>query len=100
MERTEVGKPLNIVEKNIMLTNEVMQYLYKNHILLENIPDNFRLVLLPDDDAEVREYNIKLLDQYISDDAPVVFVRMHLASEQYLHNYQNYNIYAPLAAVR
>jgi hypothetical protein len=97
MERTEVKAPVNIVEKNIMLTNEAMQYFYKNFTIMENLPDNFRLVLLPDDDAELREYNIKILTQYIYDDVPVVFVRMHLASGQHLHYYQHYNIYAPLA---
>jgi hypothetical protein len=97
MEKSEVKKPMNIVEKNIMLINEVMQYFYKNNMIIENLPENFRLVLLPDDDAELREYNIKLLSQYISDDTPVVFVRMHLASEKKLHYYQGYNVYAPLA---
>ena len=97
MERTEVIAPVNIVEKNIMLTNEVMQYFYKNFTIMERLPDNFQLVLLPDDDPELREYNIKLLNQYIFADAPVVFVRMHLASERNLHCYQKYNVYAPLA---
>ncbi len=97
MERTEVIDPVNIVEKNIMLTNEVMQYFYKNFKIMERLPDNFQLVLLPDDDPELREYNIKLLNQYIFADVPVVFVRMHLASEKNLHCYQNYNVYAPLA---
>lgn len=95
MERTS---PLNIVEKNIILSNEVMLYFYKNNSLMDSLPDNFRLVLLPDDDAELREYNIKLLDQYIFDDTPVVFVRMHVASKHNLHDYQNFNVYAPMAA--
>ncbi len=97
MERTEITYPVNIVEKNIMLTNEVMQYFYKNIMLMDTLPDNFRLVLLPDDDAELREYNIKLLNQYIYDDVPVVFVRLHVASKRNLHDYQHFNVYAPLA---
>jgi hypothetical protein len=98
VERTEVTYPVSIVEKNIMLTSEVMQYFYKNHTVLDALPDNFRLVLLPDDDAELREHNIKLLDQYIFDDAPVVFVRMHVASKHNLHYYQKFNVYTPLAS--
>lgn len=75
-----------------------MLYFYKNNSLMDTLPDNFRLVLLPDDDAELREYNIKFLDQYIFDDTPIDFVRMHVASKHNLHDYHNFNVYAPMAA--
>ncbi len=35
-----------------------------------------KLVILPDDDPEIRLYNLELLDKYGSEDQPVVFARI------------------------
>jgi hypothetical protein len=67
--------PDNAVERNIRLTGEVMRYLAQNHNIFRLLPQNFELVILPDDDPEMRSYNLELLAQYSRDDKPVVFAR-------------------------
>ncbi len=68
----------NAVERNIRLTGEVMRYLAKNPNIFSILPEKFELVILPDDDPEMRSYNLELLAQYSIDDKPVVFARTKL----------------------
>lgn len=79
----EVGsnKPERTVERNVALLGDLMRFLLEEPQVLAALPDNFELVILPDDDAELRLYNLELLDQHGSEGKPVVFVRMPSVEE-------------------
>ena len=58
--------------------------------------ENFELIILPDDDPEMRLYNLELLDKYGTEGKPIVFVRMRSHPEEKV--YQGYmNLYIPVA---
>jgi hypothetical protein len=66
----------DIATRNITLTGEIMRYLLDNPKIFESLPDNFELVVLPEDDPEIRMYNLELLDKYGSEGKPIVFARI------------------------
>ena len=66
----------DIAKRNITLTGEIMRYLMGNPKVFESLPDNFELVILPEDDPEIRMYNLELLDKYGSEGKPIVFARI------------------------
>ena len=68
--------PANVVEKNIRLTGKIMQYLLDNPQIFDSLPNNFELVILPEDDPEMRLYSLELLDKYGSEGKPIVFARI------------------------
>lgn len=65
-----------IVERNVRLTDEIIRYIFNNPSVLDVLPDKFELVLLPEDDPEVRQLNLDLLDKYGSEGKPIVFARI------------------------
>jgi hypothetical protein len=81
MVETKIGVPAAAVEKNILLTSEVMRYLQKNPQVFNALPDNFELVILPEDDPEMRLYNLELLDKFASEHKPIVFARIKSRQE-------------------
>jgi hypothetical protein len=76
MAKTKVNTPPDVVERNLKLTGEIMRYLLDNPQIFNSLPDNFELVILPDDDPDMRLYNLDLLDKYGSEGKPVVFARV------------------------
>jgi hypothetical protein len=76
MAQTKVNAPAHIVERNIQLTGEIMRYLLNRPQTFESLPDKFELVILPDDDPEIRLYNLELLDRYGSEGKAIVFARL------------------------
>lgn len=76
MAQAKVNKPSGVVERNLWLTGEIMRYLLNNPRVFDSLPDNFELVVLPDDDPGVRLYNLDLLDKYSSAGKPIVFARI------------------------
>jgi hypothetical protein len=66
----------DIAKRNIALTGEIMRYLLGNPKVFESLPDKFKLVILPEDDPEIRMYNLELLDKYGSEGKPIVFARI------------------------
>jgi hypothetical protein len=87
----------NVVERNIALTGELMRYLLEHPQVFNALPDNFELVILPDDDPEMRLYNLELLDTYGSQSKPIVFVRLKSAREGILSE-ASPSLYVPVAA--
>ncbi len=69
-------KQNHIVERNITVLGQVMQYLLAEPRVLNSLPANFELVILPEDDPELREYNLELLDKFGRENKPVVFARI------------------------
>ena len=89
--------PKSVVERNITLVGELMDYLLKKPRVFSSLPDSFELVILPDDDPEVRLYNLELLDVYGSQGKPVVFVRIKSHQETSLSQ-TPLSLYVPVAA--
>ena len=65
-----------IVERNVRLTGQIIKYILDNPKMLDVLPDKFELVLLPEDDPEVRQLNLDLLDKYGNEGKPIVFARI------------------------
>ena len=49
MARTKVSGPKDVVERNIALTGELVRYLLEQPQVLSSLPDDFELIILPDD---------------------------------------------------
>ena len=93
MDETKVSVPKDVVERNIALTGKMMHYLLERPQLFNSLPEKFELVILPDDDPQMRSYNLELLDIYGSEDRPIVFVRINSVQD-----YASPNLYIPVAA--
>jgi len=93
----QAKKPKQVVERNLALTEKLMRYLLAQPRLLNSLPHSFELVILPDDDPELRLYNLKLLDTYGSEGKPVVFVRLESSHRVSMEQVRP-NLYVPLAA--
>jgi hypothetical protein len=92
----QTKKPKNVVQRNITLLEDLMRYLLAKPQILDSLPDNFELVILPDDDPEMRLYNLDLLDTYGSDGKSIVFVRMKSSREA--DDHARPSLYVPLVA--
>lgn len=95
MAKAKVSTPKDVVERNIALSGEIMRFLIDNPNVFKSLPDDFELIILPDDDPEMRIYNLDLLDVYGSQGKPVVFARV--ASSRY-HLERQPSLYIPLMA--
>lgn len=63
-------------ERNLELQTAFMQYILDHPDILDRLPDDFRLVILPDDDPELGQRNLELLGRQGDADTPVVIARM------------------------
>lgn len=97
MAAKKIKEPRNVVSRNIELTGEVMRYLLNHPKVFNSLPDSFELVILPDDDPEMRSYNLELLDRFGSEGKPVVFVRLKTGREALFEQAPPF-LYIPLAA--
>ena len=73
---------MTVVSRNIALTSEVLRSMLEEPEVLDQLPANFELVVLPADEPELRLYNLELLDKFGSEGKPVVFVRMSAGQKQ------------------
>jgi hypothetical protein len=78
----EITVPTDVVERNLSLTGKIMRYLLDNPQVFGSLPDKFELVILPDDDPEIRSYNLELLDKHGSEGKSIVFARMKAHAEE------------------
>ena len=76
MAQRKIAAPKDTVERNISLTGKIMKFLMDSPQIFDSLPEKFELVILPDDDPVIREYNLELLDKYGSEDKPIVFARV------------------------
>jgi hypothetical protein len=74
-------RPNKAVERNIALLEKLMQYLLAEPHVFSALPDSFELVILPEDDPEIRLYNLELLDRLGSEGKPIVFARIKSAQK-------------------
>jgi len=65
--------------------------------MIESLPDEFELVVLPEDDPEIWLYNLDLLDRYGSEGKPVVFARIRAHVDAVIPEVKP-SLFVPLAA--
>ncbi|MBA7702189.1 MAG: hypothetical protein GH144_05350 [Clostridia bacterium] len=65
-----------MIKKNLDLHAEFMRYTFENPNALDRIPKGSRLVILPDDDPQLYEENLKIVKDSQQKKLPVVIVRM------------------------
>jgi len=85
----------DIAERNITLVGQIMEYLIDHPKVFDVLPDNFELVVLPEDDPEISMFNLELLNKYGSEGKPIVFARVKLGNE---FKHFEPNIFVPVAA--
>ncbi len=68
----------DIVNKNLDIHSEWMGYVFKNRDMLERIPKQAVLVILPEDDQELYNENYKILQENKRKAVPVFVVRIGL----------------------
>ena len=66
----------DIVRKNLDLHAEWMKYVFENPDVLDRIPKNAVLVILPEDDEELYRENYTVLEENKGKGIPVLIVRM------------------------
>jgi hypothetical protein len=93
----DTNRPDNVVSKNIILTGKVTKYLIEHPSMLESLPENFVLVVLPEDDRELSAYNLELLAAHDQDNKPVVFACLR-AGNYSLEEETPLAFYAPVPA--
>jgi len=64
------------IKKNLDLLNEFMKFAFENPEVLEGIPPEAELIILPINDPELYEYNKKAATKVMSKGEKVVFVKM------------------------
>ena len=74
-----------------------MRYTLAHPEILDHLPDDFELIVLPDDDAALRRYNLDLLSHYGSEGKPVVFVRLAVSTHVDFEHIRP-DVYVPLPA--
>ncbi len=84
-----------IIKRNLELMELVTQYILGEPALLERLPPEFRLVILPEDDPELSLYNLNLLNKHSSFNKAIVMVR--LCAQQLKFESQIPQLYVPLA---
>jgi len=75
MAETKTSAPPDVVERNIALVGQITQYLLDHPDVFASLPDDFELVVLPEDDPEIRQHNLDLLDK-VGSSKPIVFARV------------------------
>ena len=65
-----------IVRRNLELMNDFMQVALKDASLLERIPQGAQVVILPDDDPELRAINEGIAARMVKRGEQVVVIRM------------------------
>lgn len=72
MSRTEK----EMIEQNIELSTEFSRYLFDNPDLDESIPPDAEIVLLPEFDNELRDFNLELGKKLEATGSKVVYIKI------------------------
>ena len=65
-----------IVKRNLDLVASVTRFILERPDILDRLPPDFRLVVLPEDDRELSQYNLDLLARRSDPSKVVVIVRL------------------------
>ncbi|MFH1953981.1 MAG: DUF5647 family protein [Pseudomonadota bacterium] len=71
-----------IFSKNLILTTEFDRYVLEHPEFAEKIPENAQVVLLPEDDLELRQKNIEIAKAQRESGQPVVYVEIEKVAPQ------------------
>ena len=63
-------------EKNMTLSTEFSRYLFEHPELEKQIPKNAQVVILPEDEPELCEFNKKIAEEQREEGQPVVYVKV------------------------
>lgn len=85
----------DIVERNISLSGQIMKYLLDHPQVFDGLPDDFELVILPEDDVEITLFNLELLKKRSGQGKPVVLARVKSRAEKIT---SEPSIFVPIAA--
>lgn len=85
----------NIVERNIALSGQIMKYLLDHPRMFDVLPDDFELVILPEDDQDITLFNLELLKKRSQQGKPVVLARVKSSAEKIT---SEPSIFVPIAA--
>ena len=64
------------IKKNLDLLNDFMKYAFDKPEVLEKIPPDTELIILPIDDPELCEYYKKIANKILSQGKKVIFAKM------------------------
>jgi len=64
------------IKKNLDLLNEFMKYAFEKPSVLDEIPPDAELIILPINDPELFERNKSMGDRLVSKGRKVIFVKM------------------------
>ena len=65
-----------IIQRNVDLSFAFNRYIFDHPQVLDQLPGEFRLVILPQSDPALSMHNLKMLNQWRERDKPVVLVLM------------------------
>ena len=85
----------DIAERNITLLGQLMEYLLDHPKVFDVLPDDFELVILPEDDPEIVLYNLELLKRHGRQDKPIVLARVKSSAGKIT---SQPSIFVPIAA--
>ncbi|MDO8754279.1 MAG: hypothetical protein Q7J80_10335 [Anaerolineales bacterium] len=85
----------NIAERNLTLLGQLMEYLIDHPKVFDVLPDDFELVILPEDDPEITLFNLELLKKYGRQGKPIVLARVKSSMEKIT---SEPSIFVPVAA--
>jgi len=69
-----MSKEKELIERNIEISAEFSRYLFEHPELEEKLPVGAEVILLPDFDKQLKEYNLKLGKAIESERGEVVYV--------------------------
>jgi len=75
-------KEEEIFSKNLILSTEFDRYVIEHPAFAEKIPRNAQIVLLPEDDPELRKKNIEIAKAQREAGQPVVYVQIEKVTPQ------------------
>lgn len=65
-----------MIERNIELSAEFSRYLFEHPEIEENIPVNAEIILLPEFDLELKEFNLKMGKDVKAEGGKVIYVKI------------------------
>lgn len=84
-----------IVKRNLEMITSVTHFILERPYLLSRLPSDFRLVILPEDDRELSQYNLDLLRKHEGGDKPIVIARLSMQADW---SKEPPSMYVPVAA--
>ena len=69
-----MNKEKEMIERNIELSAEFSRYLFEHPEMEEKIPMDAEIILLPEFDAELKEFNLRLGKSIETDGGKVIYI--------------------------